>query len=165
MITAYHASQKRLSQPSTIVWGKSGDYGPGMYFATKPEDTSVYGGVLHKAELDPQHALVVGSSESDALAAKLLRLLGAAEMLDVMDARESMWPQAMEFVPTAIDLGLTSWGGIGKWLIKQGFDSIKAPNKVLKQRASNARVRGDYYAVLDASVIVSWEPVAVAGKW
>lgn len=166
--TVYRASYDSKTQKPTVInydqssgiWKGGQDFGPGLYFATDLDATKDYGDVVYKAELNLKNPLEIGSPESDALAMKLAKGIGASKE-DLLGGM-SQWVEVISLCGALVNTGQLKWKSVANWIMKQGYDSLIIPGETIKTSrstlyGSDFNKAGDYIAVLDPSTIGSWE--------
>lgn len=136
----YRATTRHPDDLSITHAGGS-DYGPGLYFATDPEDTRPYGPVPREWEVTVKNPIHVGRDEDEALRRRVQRAL----RIDDEQLMDRTWEELMSLASVLVQMGELRWASLMGFLQKLGYDGIH----VHSPKGS----RGDYVAVFDSSQV------------
>lgn len=161
-IVLYHGTQKTMNKPDQFFM-KVIDFGPGMYFATKPEGSIRYGSVIYRADVTLNNPIVVGGGvpADPSVVARLLRGLRISQReFDEQHDGVNEFVTIFTLAKLLIDLGEISAKSFQSFLMKIGYDGVIVKNDILRKTNSvSGDYDGDYVAVFSPSQIHSWDPM------
>lgn len=158
----YHATKKAMAKPDKFFL-RNMDFGPGLYFSTEPQDTLTYGTRIYRAEVQLNNPVVVGLNVLPD--PKFVKAMQRALKIDdeSLGFSDNVIAEIFGLARTLIDAGMISGEKFRQYLIKLGYDGVVINNDFLRGYIGE-NVKGDYVALFNPSLIISWQEIDVAER-
>lgn len=159
VITVYHGTGKAMEKPAEIKFKAdwSGDFGPGLYFATALSDAMTYGSRVYEARIELKNPIVIAGTDEDAALVAWFK-----KALKITDEDLSFYDNpiagAFAYFQTLVEVGTYRPDGLVNALKKKGYDGIYV-ERAAAQKHHDLAPAGDYAVVWSADQILSWEHV------
>lgn len=158
-VTVYHSSPNRNIEKFDILKIKdSRDYGPGIYFASRKEDTYSYGNSLYEIKLNLKNPIEISNNTlTGETLDNIVKIFNIESNL--MDGLSTIDKHPISFIITSME-SITSIKYVLTALLNAGYDGMIIKNDILKKK--NPSIAGDYYAVFSPTSIVSIKKIEKA---